>query len=118
MKMSFSGYMITISSLVMFMYAFKLVLEKGKGSGETKSKFRKTSYANKIFWSMAISERIVYSVLIGSDWQYGIAGICGFKLIIMILAKFLNVWERSADYYRNLVTNFIQLLIFIVLTLD
>ena len=102
----------------MFMYTFKLVLEKGKGSGETRNKLRNFTYANKIFWGITILERIVYSLLIGSGWKYAIGLICGLKLTVMIVAKFANVWAKSAEYYRNLATNFIQILVIIVLTLD
>ncbi len=67
---------------------------------------------------MTILERITYPLLIGYGWKYEIACICSMKLVVVIAAKFSNVWKQSADYYRNLVTNFFQLLILLMLTLD
>lgn len=84
--------MITISSLVMFLYTLKIILEKTKGSGETKTKFVNFTYANKVFWLITIAERIAYSLLLGSDWNYAIAAIFGLKLVVMVVAKFVNVW--------------------------
>ena len=52
----------------MFLYTFKLVLEKGKGSGETKGKFVNFTWANKVYWVVVIGERIIFAVVIGSGW--------------------------------------------------